>query len=191
MVGVLGPSTHETPLLRCIGMSGTHGDLLIEHPESQDGAALWQLARESGGLDVNSSYAYLLWCRDFRDTSMVARLDGKVVAFVTGYRRPDDPATLLVWQVGVAPAARNRGTASALLDTLLGELIPHGVRYLETTVTEDNTASNTLFRSLAKRWNAPCRHSELFTANEFPDGHDPEYLYRIGPLQPVRERVLV
>jgi L-2,4-diaminobutyric acid acetyltransferase len=168
-------------------MSGTHGDLLIEHPESQDGAALWQLVRESGGLDVNSSYAYLLWCRDFRDTSMVARLNGALVAFVTGYRRPDDPATLLVWQVGVAPAARNRGTASALLDALLRKHTGRGVRYLETTVTEDNTASNTLFRSLAKRWNAQCHRSELFSANEFPDGHDPEYLYRIGPLQPIRD----
>ena len=172
-------------------MSGTQDDLVIDHPEPQDGAALWQLARDSGELDGNSSYAYLLWCRDFRETTVVAKLNGEVVAFVTAYLRPDDPATLLVWQVAVAAAGRNRGTATAMLNTLLHKHTSQGVRFLETTVTEANTPSNTLFRRLAARWGAPCYRTELFTANEFPDGHDPEFLYRIGPLEPIRDAVLV
>jgi L-2,4-diaminobutyric acid acetyltransferase len=172
-------------------MSGTQDDLVIDHPESQDGAALWRLARDSGELDVNSSYAYLLWCRDFRETTVVARLNGEAVGFVTGYLRPDDPATLLVWQVAVAEAGRNKGTATAMLDVLLRKHTQRGVRFLETTVTEANIPSNKMFRSLAARWKAPCHRSELFTANEFPDGHDPEFLYRIGPLAPIRDAALV
>jgi L-2,4-diaminobutyric acid acetyltransferase len=172
-------------------MSGTSDDLVIDHPEPQDGAALWQLARDSGELDVNSSYAYLLWCRDFRETTVVAKLNGMAVGFVTAYLRPDDPATLLVWQVAVAEAGRNKGIATAMLDTLLHKHTSHGVRFLETTVTEANAPSNKMFRSLAARWNAPFLRSELFTANEFPDGHDPEFLYRIGPLAPIPDAVLV
>jgi L-2,4-diaminobutyric acid acetyltransferase len=163
---------------------------VIDHPEPQDGAALWQLARDSGELDVNSSYAYLLWCRDFRDTTVVAKLNGTPVGFVTGYRRPDEHSTLLVWQVAVAEAGRNKGIATAMLDALLHQHTGDGVRFLETTVTEANTPSNKMFRSLAVRWDAPCHRSELFTANEFPDGHDPEFLYRIGPLAPIRDAVL-
>jgi L-2,4-diaminobutyric acid acetyltransferase len=189
LVRIRVAGARETTLLRFLGMSGTPDDLVIDHPEPQDGAALWQLARDSGELDVNSSYAYLLWCRDFRDTTVVAKLNGAPVGFVTAYRRPDDPATLLVWQVAVAEAGRNKGIASAMLNSLLHQHTGNGVSFLETTVTEANTPSNKMFRSLAARWGAPCYRSELFTANEFPDGHDPEFLYRIGPLEPIRDAV--
>jgi L-2,4-diaminobutyric acid acetyltransferase len=173
------------------GVGDTAADLVIESPEVADGAALWRIARDSRQLDVNSSYAYLLWCRDFRDTSLVARVGGEVVGFVTGYLRPDDSETVLVWQVAVDAAQRGRGVAGKLLNTLLNRLTERDVRYLETTVTADNAPSNQLFRSLAQHRGAPCHRSELFTVNEFPDGHDPEFLYRIGPLEPIRDTLLV
>ncbi|CAO0837892.1 L-2,4-diaminobutyric acid acetyltransferase OS=Streptomyces microflavus OX=1919 GN=ectA_1 PE=3 SV=1 [Streptomyces microflavus] len=56
----------------------------------EDGAAIWRIARDSEVLDLNSSYSYLLWCRDFAATSAVARgEDGEPIAFVTGYIRPE------------------------------------------------------------------------------------------------------
>ncbi|HEX3779500.1 MAG TPA: diaminobutyrate acetyltransferase [Pseudonocardiaceae bacterium] len=174
-----------------VGIGEILTDLVIEPPETTDGAALWRLAKDSRQLDVNSSYAYLLWCRDFRDTSVVARVGGEVHGFVTGYLRPDDQQTVLVWQVAVDAALRGRGVAGKLLDSLLNRLTERGVRYLETTVTADNAPSNKLFRSLAARWGASCERSELFTVNEFPDGHDSEFLYRIGPLAPIRHTALV
>jgi L-2,4-diaminobutyric acid acetyltransferase len=160
------------------------GDLSIEAPLLPDGAALWRIAADSGTLDLNSSYSYLLWCRDFADTSVVARFDGSVVGFVTGYLRPTALNTLMVWQVAVDSSHRGRGLAALLLDGLLDRLVPMGVRYLETTVTADNTASNRLFQSLATRWSAEIERTELFTAADFPDGHDTEFCYRIGPLSP-------
>jgi L-2,4-diaminobutyric acid acetyltransferase len=157
-------------------------ELVIEAPGVPDGAALWRVAKDSGSLDLNSSYAYLLWCRDFADTSVVARLADTVVGFVTGYRRPTVPDTLMVWQVAVDPAHRGQGLAAALLDGLLDRLTPAGVRYLETTVTQDNAASNRMFQSLADRRSAGIDRAELFGPHDFPDQHDAEFRYRIGPL---------
>jgi L-2,4-diaminobutyric acid acetyltransferase len=157
-------------------------EFTFDVPDVPDGAALWRIARDSRGLDLNSSYAYLLWCRDFAATSVIARHRGDVVGFVTGYRRPASTDTLVVWQVAVDGEQRGRGLAGRLLDDLLDRLVPQGVRFLETTVTEDNTASNRLFQSLAARRRAGIDRTELFGSADFPDQHDAEFRYRIGPL---------
>jgi L-2,4-diaminobutyric acid acetyltransferase len=165
-------------------MSGKH---LIESPTKADGAALWRIARDSQKLDLNSPYAYLLWCHDFAESSVVARAEGKAVGFVIAYRKPAAPDTALVWQVAVDASQRGKGLAGALLDELFTKLVGEGVRYLETTVTPDNEASIALFGSFAKRWNASMESAELFSAQDFPDdgegAHEPEDLYRIGPLE--------
>ncbi|MFJ3230499.1 diaminobutyrate acetyltransferase [Streptomyces sp. NPDC086787] len=168
-------------------MTAAQADLLIDRPEVTDGAALWRLAKDSGTLDLNSSYSYLLWCRDFAATSAVARgADGTPVGFVTGYVRPEHPQTLLVWQVAVDAAHRGRGIAAALLDGLTARLgAERGITSVETTITPDNTASDRLFTSYAERHGASVSREALFDAGLFPDGpHEPEVLYRIGPLTP-------
>lgn len=132
----------------------------------------------------------MLWCHDFADTSVVARVDGDVVGFVTGYVRPAAPDTLVVWQVAVRDSQRGRGTAGALLDSLLEQVADQGVQYLETTITADNAASNALFASLAKRWGTRMRHADTFGAEAFPDEHDPELVYRIGPVSLPHNRSL-
>ncbi len=150
-----------------------------------DGATLWRLAKDSKTLDLNSSYSYLLWCRDFAGTSAVARgADGEPVGFITGYVRPDRPRTLLVWQVAVDSAHRGHGIAAALLDGLTARLTAErGITEVETTITPGNTASDRLFTSFAARHGAQVDREVLFGADLFPDGpHDPEVLYRIGPL---------
>ncbi|GGV81349.1 L-2,4-diaminobutyric acid acetyltransferase [Streptomyces thermoviolaceus subsp. apingens] len=157
----------------------------VDRPAVADGAALWRLAKDSGTLDVNSSYSYLLWCRDFAATSVVARdAAGEVVGFVTGYVRPDRPRTLLVWQVAVAASHRGRGLASRMLDALAARVAgERGLTTLETTITPGNTASERLFASFAARHGAGLEREVLFAAEQFPDGpHDPEVLHRIGPL---------
>jgi L-2,4-diaminobutyric acid acetyltransferase len=152
---------------------------VIDRPSAQDGAAIWRIARDSGKLDLNSSYAYLLWCHDFADTSAVARVGDDVVGFVIGYRRPASPDIVVVWQIAVAAGQRGKGTAAALLDALVRRT---GATHVETTVTPDNDASNALFRSAADRWGAQMRVAGEFAAREFPDEHETEVLYRIGPI---------
>lgn len=155
-------------------------ELTIGHPDVSDGAECWRIAEATGVLDVNSRYAYLLWCRDFAATSVVARRRGDVIGFVTGFRRPEEPSTLVVWQVGVDAAARGRGVAAAMLDALFDGV--RGVDHLEATVTPDNTGSIALFTRFAERRGAPVRHGELFGAELLGPGHAPEILFRIGPV---------
>ena len=80
----------------------------------------------------------------------MARLDDRVVGFVTGYLRPERPDTLFVWQVAVDEAARGRRAAATMLDDLVARV---GVPYLETTVTDDNAASLAVSRRLGYRDN--------------------------------------
>ena len=166
-------------------MTATQADLHIDRPTVADGAALWRIAKDSNALDLNSSYSYLLWCRDFAGTSAVVRDErGEPVGFVTGYVPPDRPGTLLVWQVAVDAAQRGRGLAARLLDGLTERVADeYGVTAIETTITPGNTASERLFTSYAERHGAPVERTVLFETADFPDGpHDPEVLYRIGPL---------
>lgn len=137
------------------------------------------MARDSQVLDVNTSYAYLLWCRDFAKTSLVAEIGGAPAGFVTGYLRPDEPGTLMVWQVAVGAGFQQRGLAAAMIDELSSRC---GAEHLETTVTEDNAASNRLFIRFAERHGADLTRTALFTDELYPDAHETEYLYRIGPL---------
>ncbi|MFF7445229.1 MULTISPECIES: diaminobutyrate acetyltransferase [unclassified Streptomyces] len=163
----------------------TTAELQIDRPSVADGAALWRIARDSKVLDLNSSYSYLLWCRDFAATSAVARDErGEPVGFVTGYLRPDRPRTLLVWQVAVDEAQRGRGLAGALLDSLVARVsAEHRITAVETTITPGNTASERLFGAFAERHDAGLEREVLFDGGLFPDGpHEPEVLYRIGPL---------
>jgi len=167
------------------GQAELQAELRIDRPSVADGATLWRIAKESKALDLNSSYSYLLWCRDFAGTSAVARDGrGEAVGFVTGYLRPDRPGTLLVWQVAVDGAYRGRGLAGALLDGLVARIgAEQQITTVETTITPGNTASERLFASFAERHGARVENEVLFDTGLFPDGpHDPEVLHRIGPL---------
>lgn len=141
---------------------------------------MYRMAVDSRTLDVNSSYAYMLWCRDYAGTSLMATVDGNDAGFITGYTRPDDPTTLMVWQVAVDDQYRGRRLSVKLLDALVERT---AASTLETTITDDNAASIRLFTGLARRRGATLRKSPLFRAGDFPEeGHATEHLYRIGPL---------
>lgn len=154
----------------------------LESPHLDDGYGLWCVARDSKELDLNSPYSYLLWCRDFADTSVVARGDDRVHGFVTGYIRPEARDTFFVWQVAVGPRHRGRRLGRRMLDHIGDGMAARGCTYLEATVTPSNTASTRLFESFAAGRNAPVARRELFSAAMFPDGHEPEVLLRIGPI---------
>ncbi|MFI8208490.1 diaminobutyrate acetyltransferase [Streptomyces werraensis] len=158
--------------------------LVMAVPTVEDWAAAWHIARDSRVLDVNSPYSYLLWFRDFARTSVMALQSGdRPVGFVTGFCRPEQPETLVVWQIAVDPGHRGRGTAGAMLDHLTARLTADGaLRHLETTISADNAASRRLFRSFAQRHAAPLEKNLLFPAELFPGTHEAEFLYRIGPL---------
>lgn len=158
-------------------------DIEIIPPAEGHGAAMWRVARDSRTLDLNTSYAYLLLARDFAATSRVALHNGEVVGFVLGYLRPSAPDRLFIWQIAVDASMRGQHVAGRMLDALLADL--PGVRTVETTITEDNTASQRLFASFAQRHGADHEIQPFFEAADFPDaGHDAELLHVIGALRP-------
>lgn len=156
-------------------------------PTSKDAAAVWRLVRDSGVLDVNSPYAYLLVCSHFARTSRVAEEDGRLLAFVAGYRRPDAREAFFVWQVGTAAEARGRGLAKRLILDLVHAEHALGARWLDATVTPSNTASAALFRSVARELDVGCAESTAYPSATFPEpGHEDEILFRIGPFPDIR-----
>ncbi|MDP3951873.1 diaminobutyrate acetyltransferase [Microbacterium sp.] len=157
-------------------------------PRIDEGIELWRIARDSRTLDLNSSYAYVLYARDFASTCRIALVDGVPAGFVIGYRRPEDPSCLFIWQVAVDERFRGLGLAGRMLDDLLHDkaIVPP-VHTLQTTITDDNLASQQTFRSLARRWDdAPMAVTPLFESAHLTHAsdaahHEPERLYEIGP----------
>lgn len=173
-----------------VGTGVDAASIWIGEPVRTDGPYLWRLARDSGVLDLNSSYSYLLWCRDFAGTSIVTRVDGHMVGFVTGFLRPEVPDTVMVWQVAVDARQRGRNLASWMLHTLVDRLYPRGVRWLQTTISPTNEASIRLFGALARDRGTAVERRSLFAPEDFPADeptrHEAEDLYMIGPFPPPR-----
>jgi diaminobutyrate acetyltransferase len=111
----------------------------------------------------------------------VATVDGEVGGFVTGFLRPDRPDIVMVWQVAVDERHRGQRLARRMLDALADRVGERSVRRMDTTITLDNEPSIRLFTSFAEGRGAPIEREPLFTAEMFPDGHDAEVLFRIGP----------
>ncbi|MGV9478106.1 diaminobutyrate acetyltransferase [Gordonia aichiensis] len=157
--------------------------LTIEYrmPTVSDGTRLWEIASDSQVLDVNSSYAYVLWCHDYADTSIVAEVDGRAVGFVTGYRRPSDPSTIMVWQVAVDDDFRGHGIAAKMLHHLFDRVRRSSVVAMHTTISPDNVASQRLFASVARDRGLDFVRRDLFAVDDFPDAHEPEDLYMLEP----------
>lgn len=176
---MVGPGEPE----QRIGEGADADGVVIRAPDISHGPRLWQLARDSNVLDVNSSYAYLLWCRDFAATSAVALADGTVVGFVTGYLRPPAPNTLMIWQVAVDAGQRGRRLAARMLHDVLDRSAP---RWMHTTVTPSNEPSIRMFTGVARDRGTTIERHQLFEPQQLPgdDGgaHEPEDLYVIGPL---------
>lgn len=153
---------------------------LIRRPNVRDGADVWRLARDSGSLDLNSPYCYLLWCTHHAATSRVARQDDRCVGFLVGYEPPTDPGCYFVWQIAVAADARGQGLARRMIDDVLDER-PGRYTHLAASFTPDNEASQRLFRGLVRKRLTAAEESLQFAADAFPEPHEAEYLIRIGP----------
>lgn len=149
----------------------------------------FQLIQDCPPLDTNSSYCNLLQCGHFSGTSIAAVLEDRLVGFISGYRVPERPDALFIWQVAVDESVRGIGLASQMLLHILNRPACDGIRYLETTITEDNQPSWALFKSLAKRLDAEVQSSIWLDKKIHFDGqHDSESLVRIGPFNPDQTR---
>ena len=156
------------------------GTCVLRQPKVDDAAKIWQLVIDSGVLDRNSAYLYLLLCRDFRNTCLVAERAGAVVGFVAGYLLPNNPTVLFVWQIGVHSSARRQGLALQMLRRLIADAGP-AVQFVEATVSATNRPSRRLFESLARDLGCSLIDEAGFDEALFPNGdHEAEPRIRIG-----------
>ncbi len=165
------------PELSAIQINERSG-VAYRRPRATDGLRMWQIARDSQVLDVNSSYAYVLWAVDFADTSIIAEVDGRPVGFITGYRRPDASDVLMVWQVAVDADQRGKQIAGTMLRELFSR---SGVSAIHTTISPDNNASQRLFAGVARSLGLQFTREPFLEAELFGDSHEPEDLYRLSP----------
>lgn len=159
----------------------------LRRPRGSDALAIRELVAETGVLDLNSTYAYLLLSTDFAATSIVAEVAGELQGFITGYRPPPRPDVLFVWQVAVAPGAQRGGLAAAMLDALVQRVRSDGdgrPLTVEATVSPGNARSRAFFGAFARRHGVPLREHPHFTAAQLDPGgaHEDEPLLRIGPI---------
>ncbi|WP_053982087.1 diaminobutyrate acetyltransferase [Marinagarivorans algicola] len=156
---------------------------VFDRPEVTDGMLVHTLVQHCPPLDTNSSYCNLLQCSHFADTCITAKRAGELIGFISGYRLPNQPHTLFIWQVAVSSDARGCGLASQMLLQLLARPSCQGVQQIETTITSDNAGSWALFTKLAKQLDAPLtRHTHFERDTHFAGQHDSELLARIGPI---------
>jgi L-2,4-diaminobutyric acid acetyltransferase len=155
----------------------------LRQPHADDAPAVFDLIARCPPLDTNSRYCNLLQCSHFAATSIMAPSpDGAALGFVSGYRIPDRPDTLFVWQVAVDPSARGLGLGLRLLRDLLARAGLADIRFLETTIGPDNRASWALFERLAWGLSAATATTTLFDSQRhFAGQHPDEVLLRIGP----------
>ncbi|MFS0727141.1 diaminobutyrate acetyltransferase [Paenibacillus sp. 1P07SE] len=159
--------------------------LTLRQPVKEDGTKVYDLIRRAGTLDLNSAYCYLLLCDAFSQSCVVAEEEGRIVGFISGFYRQEQPSTLFIWQAAVDPAMRGRRLASSMLEELLRREHPQPLRFVEATVSPSNAASRRLFQSFAESYRVSIREiiEDGYGPEMFPEGqsHEAEPLLRIGP----------
>ncbi len=156
-------------------------DVQFRKPEAEDGASIWELIGACKPLDENSMYCNLIQCDHFRDTCILAELDGAPVGWISGYVLPSDAESFFVWQVAVSEKARGLGLAKRMLEQLLERDECQGVTRMQTTITKDNDASWALFRSFADAQDAELDHEAHFESDtHFQGEHDTEHMVTIS-----------
>jgi L-2,4-diaminobutyric acid acetyltransferase len=161
-------------------------DLTFSEPKPELGFQVWELIKSCPPLDQNSLYCNLLQSDHFANTACaVTNTEGELVGFISGYIPPQKSDTLFIWQVAVSKKARGQNMGFRMMQNILLRDACSNVRYLETTVTEDNKASDAMFQKLANQLDVPAIDKKVYFEKEihFSNQHDSEILYRIGPFQ--------
>lgn len=152
----------------------------LRKPMATDGAEIWGLVRSCAPLDENSLYCNLLQADHFRDTCVVAEMNGDIVGWVSGFVAPSDPETFFVWQVAVADTARGMGLGLTMLRHLVDRPECNGISRLQTTITADNEASWALFRKFARTVGSRASSQAYYTqALHFRARHKTEHMVTI------------
>ncbi|NLJ72782.1 MAG: diaminobutyrate acetyltransferase [Syntrophomonadaceae bacterium] len=153
-------------------------------PAVEDGSKVWELINNTKGLDLNSAYSYLILCKYFSNTCVIAKVAEKIVGFVSAFHLPDNEEVLFIWQVAVATDYRRHNIGLNMLKYLIARPSCAKIRFLEITVNPSNKAAYSLYVKLADQLLTSYEESICFPARLFPEAqHEDEIMLRIGPLK--------
>lgn len=156
--------------------------IIIKNPVKSDAKKIYSLAKKTKILDVNSEYLYLLQTTHFKYTCCVAQIDNEVLGFVSGYIHPQHDDVLFIWQVGVDDALRGKNIAGQMISYLLKTNFLREIKYIHTTISPSNLASQRVFQKFAKKFNTTIKEEPMFEVKDFHNAHENEVLYTVGPL---------
>lgn len=154
--------------------------IILRKPEKNDAKKIVNLIKTGGTLDLNSEYLYLLQCTHFKQSCCVALINDEIVGFVSGYRVPNSPNTLFIWQVAVSSKCRGQNLAARMIINIKDELKSE---YILSTVSPSNSSSIRVFEKIAKAQNTTLTKEVLFAKEDFLDAHEEEVQFCIGPIK--------
>lgn len=157
--------------------------LKLSKPEKKNAKDIYELVKSTKVLDINSEYLYLLQSSHFQDTCSVALFENKVLGFVSGYKIPNKPNTLFIWQVAVDERIRGQDLARKLMMNILKRKENIDLEYINTTVSPSNKASIRAFEKISKKLKTEMVSKTFFEKDDFINQHEEEVLYEIGPFK--------
>lgn len=158
-------------------------DACFRMPVAEDATRVWDLVTDCPPLDQNSLYCNILQCTDFAETCVIAEQNGQIAGWLSGYRPPNRPDSLFIWQIAVHPNVRGKGIAKAMIESLVDRLGNEKINYILATITSGNQVSWGLFSSIAQDLGGTIEsHAHFDRVAHFSDRHDSELLVTIGPI---------
>ncbi len=158
-------------------------ELEIRSTKREDGAEIWDLVRRTGTLDLNSEYCYFMFADLFsKQCAVITSLQtNEILGFVSCIIKGEREKTLFVWQVCTDKRVQKKGLAKKLIQFVINTQ-SEKISFIETTISESNLASKNLFKSLAEYYTTKIEKSTYIASKQFKNGHEAEYLYKIGKL---------
>src|SRR3546814_11547348 len=124
-----------------------------------------------------------MWGVFHEATSVVATLDDTVVGDITGFRVPDAPGRVFVWQIAVDEHQRGHGIGGRTPDDLVRR---PGAEALHATVHPETTPADPLSQTLRVHTRNNVPENPLPAAHPRPAGHRPAVPPRFPILPPTQ-----
>lgn len=153
------------------------------HPSIEDAPYIYQLAQQTPQLDSYPEYFYLLWCRDFKNTSLIVKKNNYIEGFIIGYMRPNEPSTLLIWQQAMDKRILNKGVGIKLLHKLTNTCKALGTKHIEATISPENKSAERTLIGISRLLDTNIEKKEIFSQSHFNESHHEEILVRVGPFE--------
>lgn len=157
-------------------------EIILRKPNKNDSKNIFRLVENVKTLDVNSQYLYLLQATHFRDSCCIASYKDEIIGFVSGYILPKEKDKLFIWQVAVDSRFRGKSLAKKIMMEILSREEMSGIKYIYSTVSPSNIASQRVFEKTAKELETVLETESFFEIEDFIDAHESEVLYKIGPI---------